>query len=106
MIHHSVYCSKYDCKYNTFKYCTAVAIDVNDKAECKTYAEKVDGYKDKNFKLEVGQELKPSLVEMQGETIIKCTATKCTFNKEELCDKFEIDVGSSGMGAECKSFER
>ena len=95
-------CGMKDCGFNRGYECRAKKIDVDDKADCKTY--KPDGSKVKNDNIMYEAGMDNYFADVWPHTSVDCRACECLFNRAEKCIANGISVVSETEDAKCASY--
>ena len=95
-------CGMKDCGFNRGYECRAKRINVDGKADCKTYKPNGNKVKNDNVMYEAGMDNYFS--DRSARTDIDCLARKCLFNRAEKCVANGISVISDAEDAKCASY--
>lgn len=89
-------CNQKKCKYNNCEHCMLDGIQVDNKANCKSYEE---GNHNDNFKFEFA-----SFNRLDNS--VKCNATECLYNHQKNCTVNHLNIGKAHNGAPCIDFKK
>ena len=89
-------CNQEKCKYNNCEHCMKEGIQVDEKANCKSYEE---GNHEQNYKFEFA-----SFDRLENG--VHCNATECLYNKQKNCTIDHLNIGRNKNGAPCVDFEK
>lgn len=95
-------CGMRDCNYNKGYECRARKINVDGKADCKTY--KPDGSRTKNDNVMYEAGMDNYFADTSPHTVVDCAARECLFNRAEQCIANGISVVSEAKDAKCASY--
>lgn len=89
-------CNQEKCKYNNCEHCLLKGIELDKKANCKSYEE---GNDKNNIKFEF------SSFESLNNNIM-CNATDCLYNKQKNCTVNHLNIGKQQNCAPCIDYEK
>lgn len=94
-------CKEYDCKHNYCEECMKCSIEVTKDARCDSFDTKRDG---SPIEMEFG--LEEEFLSNHSDKEILCKCDTCISNKNSMCTRTHLQVGTLNNVAKCESYQK